>query len=84
MLCVQFFMLTAAAVKITGAGLGNDTCNIHNEVSRIENEQGPDDSTNERVQNVQELYEEAMSQDITFDQYHIWLVARLEGANKSE
>jgi len=30
-LALQFFMLTAAAVKISGAGLGNDACNIHNE-----------------------------------------------------
>lgn len=35
LLCVcmaQFFMLTAAAVKIAGGGLGNDACNILNEV----------------------------------------------------
>lgn len=49
-------MLTAAAVKIAGGGLGNDQCNILNE----------------------DLYDEAMSQDITFDQYHKWLERRLE------
>ncbi|GLD93985.1 hypothetical protein PINS_up002591 [Pythium insidiosum] len=27
----EFFMLTAAAVKISGVGLRNDACNIHNE-----------------------------------------------------
>lgn len=28
-------MLTAAAVKIAGGGLGNDTCNILNEVRAL-------------------------------------------------
>ncbi|KAJ0403183.1 hypothetical protein P43SY_005177 [Pythium insidiosum] len=52
----QFFMLTAAAVKISGVGLRNDACNIHNE----------------------DLYDEAMTQGVTFDQFHRWLETRLE------
>lgn len=75
---LQFFMLTAAAVKITGAGLGNDTCNIHNEVCPKLFATSP---TLLIIQCLlyQTLYEEAMSQDITFDQYHRWLERRLDG-----
>ncbi|RHY28889.1 hypothetical protein DYB25_013310 [Aphanomyces astaci] len=73
----EFFVLTAAAIKIAGAGIQNDRCNIANEVmftaiARKIYQTTPDDL------GLQVLFDEAMAEDMTFDKFHDWIFARLE------
>lgn len=79
-------MLTAAAVKIAGGGLGNDTCNILNEVGKLHMKSVRFLSSQPGVTSCvsfQDLYEEALNEGLTFDQYHKWLESRLEGTPES-
>ncbi|RHY82736.1 hypothetical protein DYB37_004177 [Aphanomyces astaci] len=73
----EFFVLTAAAIKIAGAGIQNDRCNIANEVMLIAFARNiyqikPDDL------GLQVLFDQAMAEDMTFDKFHDWIFARLE------
>ncbi|RQM30019.1 hypothetical protein B5M09_001985 [Aphanomyces astaci] len=73
----EFFVLTAAAIKIAGAGIQNDRCNIANEVmlcafARNKYQIKPDDL------GLQVLFDQAMAEDMTFDKFHDWIFARLE------